>query len=562
MPGRPGSGGRQPHATPYSGTSATAELYARLGPPQRHSLGGVQMLVWIDDEHGDGVIFARLSGRELKNGETAMGQVHPAHSLCASEGLRPRLIVVTLNNTGARDYGERPDFGLVAEAREAGWLRWTMWRDVDRMAREPLAAELFWRLQREAEIDLYLTRLGRAVDWNRDRSLLRTLGVFSAEERELIKQRTHEALVSRYLKEGRGWPAARPFGFRRNPLTKFLEVDPEQWEFVKRLHYGYATFEDENGHGIRRIAADLADLGCELGRSQIQRILANRIYVDGKSSVTYDGVVYPVRPVALSDPIPEEIFWRNQELLALRRGKNTRTPPGVFVLNVVPIVHARCARERRRDRAAHLRGRIQKGRETRRYKHWPWVPRTCRGYGLSQASLEPPVLRALRTLDQHPLVRERWASTRGLRPKLVLDPLLCPEQLRQLSRRRAALRRQLARLERSSLDRLAAGEAIDGESFGQLTAAVRGEVSELDDRIKRSEAAISHLDPRGSQEVRDQSGLQQALERVLSLDVPKDRERRLARMAAVAAAITRIVIKDSDDGQLRIEIHSPLAPPA
>src|SRR6201999_3214831 len=109
-----------------------------LGQPRHLSSAGSHLLIWTDHPDGDGIVFARLSGREVQHGETAMGQIHPARELCRLLGLRARLLVVSVNNTGARDFDERPDFALATEAIDAGWCRWTMWRDIARLAREPL----------------------------------------------------------------------------------------------------------------------------------------------------------------------------------------------------------------------------------------------------------------------------------------------------------------------------------------------------------------------------------------------------------------------------------------
>src|SRR5689334_21367369 len=105
---RPGSGGLLPRAVPYTATSATAELTAELGVPWRlPAPGGVQVLIWRVDANGDGIVVARLSGRELQNGETALGQVRRARAVSDAHGLVPRYVLVTLNNSGGRDYGNR-----------------------------------------------------------------------------------------------------------------------------------------------------------------------------------------------------------------------------------------------------------------------------------------------------------------------------------------------------------------------------------------------------------------------------------------------------------------------
>jgi DNA invertase Pin-like site-specific DNA recombinase len=552
---RAGLGGRQPLTSPHTFTSATTGLIEELGQPRHLSAGGSHLLVWTDQPDGDGIVFARLSGREVQHGETAMGQIHPARELCDRLGLAARLLVVSVNNTGARDFEERPDFGIATEAIEVGWCRWTMWRDIARLAREPLPQELYLRRMRETGTELYLTRLGRAVIWEQDRLVLRTLGAFSAEERETIKRQTHEALVSRWLAEGRGWPGSERFGFRRNPVTKYLEVDPEQWEFAKRLHFGYSEVESARGDGLRRLGDEMAELGCALSRTKIRDILLDSIYMDGEWSVTHQGVVWPCRRIELPDPIPAAVFERNRQLLDLRRGKNNRTPPGTFCLNAIPVVHERCADVRDgRGLQSRLKGRIQGTRRTRRYKHAPSIPRRCHGYALEQESLERVVLEALWSLGDSPALLSAWELRRGRRSLLEPSTLLRRDERRVLRRRLAELRRQRGRLERHFLDRLAVGDLVDERDFGELVASVREEIGQLERRLEEGVGFTEAEDQDPRAELRTE------LERALPIEVPGTPAERLRRQALVKALLVEIVVRDHPD-HIEVELHPRVRPP-
>ena len=211
--GRPGAGGRLPRSSPFTGTSATADLIRELGQPQLEVHGSTQLLLWPVDPTGDGIILGRLSGREVEGGETAMGQIHPLRAMSERLELRPRLIVMSVHNSGMRPYADRPDFALVEQAISLGWCRWVAWRGPDRIARDVLPAETFYDRLRRDGVGLYLHGLGRLVDWQRDRVYLRALRLVSAEEAASIKDRTHAAIRSRYIAEGRGWPSSKRFGF-------------------------------------------------------------------------------------------------------------------------------------------------------------------------------------------------------------------------------------------------------------------------------------------------------------------------------------------------------------
>jgi len=512
---------------------------------------------WVENEVGTGIVLARLSSRDIQHGETAMGQIHPARELCSDLGLVPRLLIVTTNNGGGRDYEERPDFDLVGRSLAAGWCEWVMWRDTGRIAREPLPAELFYRRLRDGGADLYLTRLGRRVDWRNDRLMLRTLGIVDAEERESIKERTHDALIFRWLREGRGWPGARLFGLRRNPITKFMEVDPEQWEFVKRIHLGYARLEDGRGGGLGSLAKELLELGCDLRPTQIRRVLRDPVYMTGQWSVTYEGTEYPCRKIELAEPIPLEVHQRNLELLDLRQGKSTATPPGTFCLNGVDVVHKDCEDKRdARGLRALIRGRVQGTRDNRRYRHAPWVPDGCRGFTLEREVLENPVLEALWKLADHPIVLEEW--NRAQRRSLSTSPSLVDgDQAAHLKTRLEVLGRQHARLSRLFRDRLAAGEDLDERDFVELLGGVREEIQQLERRLAEAEIVLEGLDRQPGPE--DAEGLGSSLRGALPLEVPQDPARRALRAAVGQTVLSEVRLSEVGQG-VDVELVSPLGP--
>lgn len=548
--GRPGTGGRLPFASPHTATTATRALYQQFGDPLIATSQGVTMLSWVAEPDGDGIVFARLSGRDLQRGETAMLQIHPGRDMAERLGLRPRLLIVTTDNTGARDYGRRPDFAALEQARDQGWLRWVCWRDQDRIAREPMPFEQCMRTLLAAQIDLYLVSLGRRVDWAADRLLLRTLGTVSAEEREKIAERTHRALRERWLKEGRGWPSARRFGFRRNPVTKFLEVDPEQWEFVKRIHLRYAELQpDSAGRGVTALSREMTALGCELSPAQIRRILRDRIYVDGTWSVSG----HPGRDICLDEPIPEAVFQRNQELLGLRRGRTTRTVTGQFALNGVPVVHAACRDLRdRTGRPTALRGRKQADRPGLCYRHAPWVPDACRGFSIDGQELDAAVAHALADAAQHPTLIRVWRDSTPVGGER-LPPVLNDNEERALRDRVRRMRRQLTQLRRLYRERLVAGERPEARAYLDLVADLEAEIER---GLARSESArrTSTLVGRASRA----DDLAEAMHSVLA-PTSLTGDWAAARSALVRALTAEVVVSDLSADNVSVTVRTPFA---
>jgi hypothetical protein len=520
-----------PRATPFTGTSATAELIAELGQPHIETHNQAQLLIWPVHSDGDGIIFGRLSGQEVQGGETAMGQIHPLRRLTSDLELRPRLIVMSVNNGGRKRYEDRPDFELGEDS--ATWCKWVAWRGPDRIAREILPAETYYDRLRNNSIDLYLTSLGRKVDWTRDRVYLRALGLVSAEEAASIAERTSTAIQSRYPGEKRGWPSSRRFGFRRNWATKYLEVDPEQWPLVELIHYSYADAETAHRGGVRKVRDDLTAMGCELSHQRIRTILRDPIYVTGEFAITVDGQQAPQRPIPLPKPIPPEVFARNQQLLDLRKGRETHVRPGEFALNGIKIIHAQCEHLRdKRNYQPTLRGRLFRG--TYEYRHSPWVPRECHGFLIGREQLEHAVIPHLQELVDSKPLREAWRKCYRKRNRGVLPQVLDESERRQLRRRIRDRELQKAQLTRSYLQRVDQAEPAHEIAYWQLVGALQDEIDQLSMRLVRAETLPS------IQLHDDFEALHDRWLSTLTLDVPDSDTRRIERASLIQLLVSKI----------------------
>ena len=539
-----------PAATPYTQATATAELIDELGPPLLMGGFGVQLRVWVLCEEGDGILFSRLSGRDLRGGETAMGQITPLRELAERRSLRPRLIVHSGNNSGARRFEHRVDFALAQRAIETdGWCRWVGWRDADRIGREDLPLALYYDLLRRYDVGLYLCDLGRAVNWEADRLELGFRTLVSIRERIEIKNRTHNALERTWVRGGRGWPGARPFGFRRNWATKHLEPDPDQWQFVKLIHLRYADLDlDRGSGGLRQLAAELKEVGCELSHNRVRRVLQDPIYVTGEHSFVYQGERVAGKPVPLTDPIPEHVFQRNNELLGLRKA-NTRTPLGTFCLNGVPIEHAACAHLRdARGRRPLLKGRLHMERDLYVYRHEPWVPERCYGYTIEREPFERAVLEALSdALCGSDVMLSTWALASA--PTINRTLRLTGEELGRLEREIGTLERRRAQLAREFRRRLVNGEPANELAYHDLTVGIDTEIGQLRERLRMAR----RLQPLTTKETA-RSEITWSLDRLLG----NANDLQVEKAAFIQAAVHRIVVNDRPDGSVRVDVQTPL----
>jgi len=559
---RPGRGGRQPRLKASAETEATGELRELLGEPDSYANAGTRVQRYLVERarpdsgilhpDGDGMFIGRLSAYDIQKGETIMGQVHGQRQMGEQQRLRPREILITTNNSGFNAYKDRADFNIVRDEIAAGRVKWVAWRAPERIGRALLPTLQFYDLLEKTGTDLYLTSLGRKVHWRRDRVVLNALGMVAEEEGVLIKERTHGALKRRWLEEGRGWPNAIPFGFRRNEHTRYLEVDPEQWPWVKRMHYGYEAATARDRGGLRGLSTELAAEGFPISVDRLRTILHDPMYVTGEKWTTSEGERIASRPVELKDPVPVDVFETNQRLLRVRKGRYTTHPVGTYVLNRVPIYHARCQDELVEDQgrpvAPMLRRRAwnggRKGRTKAVYGHTPRVPECCRGYTIDAELLERPVLRELRKLAADPELQAAWtqAAFPEIAPRTeVLDGRAREAIVAQI----ATGQKQLQRLQREWSDRLMAGEELQQRDYDRMTGPLHGELDALEQQLATLEVAT---DDRAEHTVRvderERGNLANRLQEILTDDCPADPDLRLRRAAFVEAALSSIIIHD------------------
>jgi hypothetical protein len=553
---RPGSGGRQAPLRAYTLTTATAQLYEQFGEPVVSRHGDALMQIWVINPEGDGMIGARLSSRDVQNGETAMGQVHPAMAMARERGLEPRLVVVTTENSGGLAYDQRCDFELIEREIFAGRCRWVWYRDVKRLIRNVSPFYRFRDLLLETDTHLWLTDYaarGKPIDWDSDDIQLGIEAIIAERDRKSIYAQTHSPLMTRWLAEGRGWPGAVKFGFRRNPLTKYIEVDPEQWPFVRMIFEIYVCKQDEKGGGVRAVAAALDAAGCPLSDNTIKRTLKDPSYVTGELSVTRDGVVYACRPVGLDDPIAADMFERAQQLRTVRRGKEQRYPSGYWLLH--GLVEHECGCPLR----VHTKGR---GEETATYCHYRYrdVEKQpgCFGWSIDARELEKAVIREVRRLAKCADVQEEWMKL--ARPRFAEPQALLGEAKRDtLESELNKLIGQRDRLEADFIQRLGKG-ADEGDvlmSFHRLTGGLEGQIKSLRERVAQMEVLDN---VRQTTRPPDDEPLVDALLAVLTEEPPDDAQLIRKRAALLKTVLSKAVIYDTEDGGIEIELHGTLIP--
>lgn len=552
---RPGTGGRQKPLRAYSETTATAELYEKYGEPFISKHGDATMMVWLVDAEGDGIIGARLSTRDVQKGETALGQVHPALEASQNRKLKPKWIVVTTENSGGLPYDERCDFELIEREIYAGRCRWVWFRDVRRLIRNVSPFYRFRDTLLETNTDLWLTdyaHRGGPIDWDADDIQLGIEAILAERDRKNIYSQTHGPLMTRWLGEGRGWPGAKQFGYRRNDLTNFLEVDPEQWMFVRMIFETYVATEKGKGKGVRAVKEALAAAGCELSDSTIKRVLADPIYVTGEDAVCRDGKLYEIKPIELDDPIAADLFEEVQQLLKLRKGKEERNPAGFFPLNGLAEHSCGC----------RLRARTQGARQHMTYTHYPEkgekVCPECRGWSVGARDLEQAVIREVRRLAKCQKLQEEWAAL--ARPQFAdPGPILDDSGREALLAEIEKVTQTYDRLTAGFIDKCGKGQAPDDilRTFHKLTAGCEQQLAALNERLARAEMLDSM---RQTTRPAEKDPLLDVFLAVLTEETPDDPKEIRRRGALLESCISKVVVYDKPDGSIEIVIHGPLVP--
>ncbi len=556
---RGGTGGRQAQISAFNESGALAPVTARFGAPEQIPGTGCRMFVWQRPD-GDGVIAARLSGQDVKKGETGNGQVGALYdALVEAEAQQPRTIILTTDNSGYRDYSERPDLLLIEDLISEGWVRWVAWRNIDRIGREMLPIYTHLDVLKKAGVDLYLLREGGRKDLSRSDPSIHLAAIVANMEGENTHRRTHDALDRRWLEEGRGWPGFKPYATQRDDDTGFLVEDGQQLSHVRWLFERYAAAGE--AMSLSRLARELWDeRRVRMSSTTVNRLLRDPLYATGEWCVVYQGRIYAGRPIAWSQPVSMGLFGRVQQLLRLRAGRLSKTPEGEFALNGL-LCHAPCMNERNaKGKLYRLRASRRSGREAR-YFHSPGAPDSdrCRGYSISRAVIEPVVMRELRRLAEDPELQKAWMQAAQLQRGRPATPVT-PADVHSLERELADAERARDQLEEDTAQRLLRGQtAMD--RYDRLAGRLEDQMVGLQSRLREARRDLEIAEAAAQQlpAVRDRRALLTLVQETLTDQVPDDASRREARAALVKSLLSAIVVHDTPEG-LRLELQGWLVP--
>jgi DNA invertase Pin-like site-specific DNA recombinase len=538
--------------TPREAELALRKHYGRPPDLSYTAKGSAVFEYVIDDNLRAGVLaVVRMSTQDGKKGNTVLSHLNSILDHIGRFPVRPYKVVVTTQNSGARPFEDRPDIDAVIRELHAGRPEAVAYRNVDRIARDVIVGELFCRLLQRTNTALYVNDFNHPVNWDNDALALRIHNIIAEEERRALAQRTGVAFIDAWLAAGKGYPnLERKLGFMRRPKPdNFLVVDPDVWGMVLNM------FEWVAKHGLKRATAMLRGEGLRIRDQTVSKLVRDPVYMHGEMVVEWKGIEYPVRPVALTEPVPQLLWEAANNALATTRGAHTHARPGQFALNGIRVTHADCRGAVYNGEASKQAGtpvvlvcRIQRG-DSIGYRHWPALPlgradRTCIGFVAPQELLEPLVCRLLR--------QKAGEFPAGYR--------FSPRQRALLDKRVAELVAERARLENDFFDRRARAargemEAFDMQAYSDYLDAVNRQLR----RLRRRRAtwdALSDL-PSTSTIPHPHDLLLEAFCAIVTDLPPGDPYAMARRQLVIEACLDEVICFYDDTGELRVELRGP-----
>lgn len=171
---------------------AVQDLVQRLGPDYvAFAAAGGSVYVWDAgsghagpelDPDGDTIIHGRRAFGGDPTDQNMLHHLLGPLDLSGRAGLRPRMVVMAAGLSGCLDYDNRVDLHLGAAAIEAGWVNNVVWRGGDRIAREVVVAETYYRQLESSHVGLWFSEWGRKVSGHADMTQLRVATVMGSNE--------------------------------------------------------------------------------------------------------------------------------------------------------------------------------------------------------------------------------------------------------------------------------------------------------------------------------------------------------------------------------------------
>ncbi len=530
---------------------------------------------------GPGIINVRLSSYEMQGGETHIGQLIDCWEMCRRNRLPVSHVIICTEYHSELRADEREDFSFVLEQIALGQVHFLAMREADRVARAMDVAYAIYRELQDSGVELWLAENDRALDWDNDSDQLQMAfsQILGQVEKNKLVRKMSRAKRRRWLDEGRGWPGALPFGFKRGPKN-FPMWDDKQWWVVKFIHEKFrdavelqADLKNPSSRsGVKVLHEWLAERKIDLSPDRIRSMLHDTIYADGRYTVRDADDLVECEPAQIpeAERIPMTLIQANIELLACQKGPHSNVPVGAFCLNGIKVIHEACSKviDKRNGRLPNLLKGRRPDLPDPCYIHVPKNPCGSR-YALPQRILEPAVVRELWRLADDPEVQAAWSAATRSDESQAEPAIINGHDETRLREEIENLESEIADLHSEVIERASRGNGTEPRVLSlidSLSEAVDAKKDQLD-LVERQSSRRSRR--RAPMPGRSHDELKQALREVLTEEVPEDARARVRRMAVIEACLSEVWVRDvlPDDGskpngkgEIEIRLFGPLAP--
>jgi site-specific DNA recombinase len=255
------------------------------------------------------VIYARVSSREQeREGYSIPAQRKLLNEYAHVRGFRVQhefIDVESAKNPGRKEFG-----AMLRLLQSDPQCRAVLVEKTDRLYRNRTDSIAFEELIENRNVEIHLVKEGRVVakDSRSQDKFMHDIHVavakhYSENLREEVKKGMRE-------KAEQGiYPSRPPFGYKNNPATRSIEVDPQRAPVLRRIFELYASGQ----HSLTTLRrAILRERGVQICRAYLEIILKNPFYI---GRFNWQGIEYKGTHEPLVSP---ELFQRVQDTFAGR----------------------------------------------------------------------------------------------------------------------------------------------------------------------------------------------------------------------------------------------------
>ena len=298
------------------------------------------------------ISYARVSSREQER----EGYSIPAQRKLLSEYAQVRGFAAKrefIDIESAKNPGRKEFTKMLRLLETDDTCRIVLVEKTDRLYRNRADALAFEALIEERDVEIHLVKEGRVIS-KESRSQDKFMhDIHVAVAKHYVENLKEEVKKGMREKAEEGiYPGRAPIGYRNNPVTRLIDVNPDRAPMVRRIFELYATGE----HSLITLRRTiLNELGLRLARSYFQTILKNRFYL---GYFLWQGVEYKGTHEAL---VSVQLFEQVQDVFSGRNKPKHRKHTFAFG-GLLKCAHDGCTVTAERQKGMYVYYRCSNGR--------------------------------------------------------------------------------------------------------------------------------------------------------------------------------------------------------